>query len=45
MARLLAVSSPDAGVWVHTLPIRNLGLCLSDREIRVSAGLRLGSQL
>ena len=44
-ARLLAVSSPDAGVWIHTLPIRNLGLCLSDREIRVAAGLRLGAQV
>src|SRR6267154_48111 len=31
-ARLRAVASPDAGVWLHTLPYRNLGLCLSDRE-------------
>ena len=44
-ARLLAASSPDSGAWVNTLPIRNLGLCLSDREIRVAAGLRVGAQL
>ena len=44
-ARLLAVSSPDAGVWIHTLPCRNLGLCLSDRELRVAVGLRLGAPL
>ena len=44
-ARLRAVSSPDAGVWLHTLPCRNLGLCLSDRELRVAVGLRLGAPL
>ena len=44
-ARLLAVSSPDAGVWLHTLPCRNLGLCLSDRELRMALGLRLGTPL
>lgn len=41
-ARLLAASSPDAGGWLHTLPFKNLGLCLGDRELRVAAGLRLG---
>jgi len=44
-ARLLAVASPDSGVWLHTLPCRNLGLCLSDRELRIAAGLRIGAPL
>ena len=44
-ARLRAVASPDAGAWLHCLPIRNLGLCLNAREIRVATGLRLGVPL
>ena len=44
-ARLLAAVSPDSGAWANTLPIRNLGLCLSDREIRVAAGLRIGAPI
>ena len=44
-ARLLAVASPDAGAWLHVQPCRNLGLCLSDRELRVAVGLRLGAPL
>ena len=44
-ARLLAVSAPDSGAWVQTLPSRNLGLHLTDREIRVATGLRLGASL
>jgi hypothetical protein len=44
-ARLLAVASPDAGAWLNVLPCRNLGLCLSDRELRVAVGLRLGAPL
>ena len=44
-ARLLAVSAPDAGAWLHALPIRNLGLALSNRELRIAAGLRLGALL
>lgn len=44
-ARLQAAVSPDSGAWVNTLPIRNLGLCLSDREIRVAAGLRVGAPI
>src|SRR6267154_997856 len=39
-ARLLAVSAPNAGDWLHTLPVRNLGLTLTDREIRICSGLR-----
>jgi len=44
-ARLLAVSAPNAGDWLHTLPVRNLGLTLTDRELRICSGLRLGTPL
>ena len=44
-ARLLAVSAPDAGSWLNALPVRNLGLALSSREIRIATGLRLGAPL
>ena len=30
-ARLLAVSAPDSGSWIQTLPCRNLGLHLTER--------------
>lgn len=44
-ARLRAVASPDAGAWLHCLPVRNLGLSLNERELRIAAGLRLGASL
>ncbi len=44
-ARLLAVSSKDAGAWLHTLPLKILGLCLTDNEIRVASGLRVGAAI
>lgn len=44
-ARLLAVSAPHAGDWLHTLPISNCGLRLDDECIRVAVGLRLGINL
>src|SRR6267154_1566176 len=44
-ARLLAASSVDAGVWLHTLPLKSLGLCLSDRELTVATGLRVGAPI
>ena len=44
-ARLLAVSAPDSGAWIQTLPCKNLGLHLTDREVRVAVGLRLGAPL
>jgi hypothetical protein len=44
-ARLLASASIYSGSWLHTLPCRNLGLALSDREFRVAVGLRLGAPL
>ena len=44
-ARLLASASPNSGSWLHVLPCRNLGLALSDRELRVAVGLRIGAPL
>ena len=44
-ARLLASVSPNSGSWLHVLPCRNLGLILSNREVRVAVGLRIGAPL
>src|SRR5437867_10632992 len=45
LARLRAVIAPDAGAWLHALPLKNLGLALSNRELRIAVGLRLGVPL
>jgi len=37
-ARLLAVSSPYAGDWLHAPPITAVGLRLSDEAVRVASG-------
>lgn len=44
-ARLLASGAPGSGSWIQALPSANLGLRLSNQEIRISAGLRLGAQI
>src|SRR6218665_83856 len=44
-ARLNAVTSPHAGDWLSTIPVRNCGLDLSNEAIRVAIGLRLGLDL
>ena len=44
-ARLMAVSCPESGAWLHALPIAALGLRMSDDVVRVAAGLRLGVPL
>src|SRR6267154_4683981 len=33
------------GAWLHTLPVRSLGLALTNRELRVAVALRIGAPL
>ena len=40
-ARLMAVSCPESGAWLHAFPIAALGLRMSDDVVRVAAGLRI----
>ena len=44
-ARLLAVCSRGASAWLNALPLSSMALRLNNEEVRVAAGLRLGSQL
>jgi len=44
-ARLLASSTPGSGAWIHALPTVNMGLRLSNEDIRISVGLRLGAPI
>ena len=44
-ARLLACGASASGAWMHALPSANLGLRLSNQDIRISVGLRLGAQI
>ena len=44
-ARLLAVSAPHSGDLLNAIPISNCGLLLDNETIRISVGLRLGSEL
>jgi len=44
-ARLLAVSAPHSGEWLHALPISACGLRLDNEAVRVAVGLRLGLNL
>ena len=44
-ARLLAVSAPHSGDWLHALPLATCVLKLDNEAIRVAVGLRLGVNL
>ena len=44
-ARLLAAREPQSGAWLNAAPITAIGLRLSDKAIRISIDLRLGSNL
>ena len=41
-ARILASSSKESGAWLDAMPIESIGLRLSDNEVRIAVGLRLG---
>ena len=44
-ARLLAVAAPHSGDWLNALPLSSCGLRLDDEAVRISVGLRLGTDL
>jgi len=44
-ACLLESSSEGSGSWMHAFPSANLGLLLTDGEVRVSVGLCLGAKI
>jgi len=44
-ARLLASVAPGSGSWLHALPFSSLGLHLTNEELRIGIGLRLGAPL
>ena len=44
-ARVLAVSSQGASDWLHAFPITSLGLKLDPMTLKISCGLRLGTNL
>lgn len=44
-ARLLAVSAPESGHWLHALPSENIGTMLDPSTLRIVVGLRLGLEI
>ena len=42
-ARILAVSAPHAGDWLHAIPLANCGLLLENEELRIAVGIRIGA--
>jgi len=44
-ARLLASRAPHSGDWMLAPPVTALGLRLSDEEVRIAVGMRLGTIL
>ena len=41
-ACMLAARATSSGAWLNALPLDQLGLKMSDNEVRIAAGLRLG---
>ena len=44
-ARFLGALAPHSADWLEAMPIANCGLFLSDDEVRIAVGLRLGATL
>ena len=44
-ARLLSVSTKEAGAWLNVLPAPHLGTKLDDTTVRIAIGLRLGANI
>ena len=44
-ARLLAASLKESGAWLNAMPVSSLGLRLSNDELHIAVGLRLGAPL
>lgn len=44
-ARLLAVSRPEAGHWLHAYPSPNIGTFIDPCTLRIAVGLRLGVEV
>ena len=44
-ARLLSVSSKGSSAWLNAIPLPNLGLKLSNEQLRISIALRLGADV
>ena len=44
-ARLRAVSSPHSSDWLNCIPMKDCGLRLNDKSLRICVALRLGSQI
>ena len=42
-ARILAVSAPHSGDWLHAIPSANCGLFLENEELRVAVCVRIGA--
>jgi hypothetical protein len=42
-ARLLAVSQPESGYWLHAYPSPNTGTFIDPDTLRIAVGLRLGA--
>ena len=44
-ARVLGSCAPHSGDWLNVMPVSSCGLFLSDEEVRIVVGLRIGLPL